>query len=94
MGSSISNTYIMGNDFYQNLDEISYNLEHNITNVGIGKNCVIDNTIIDKNCKIGNNVVLKGGKHLEDANTKLYTIKDGIIIVKKRAILEDGFTIE
>lgn len=93
-GSTISNTYLMGNDYYQNLDEISHNIEHNITNLGIGENCFIDNTIIDKNCKIGHNVTLKGGKHLEDANTKLFTIKDGIIIVKKGAILPDGFIIE
>ncbi len=93
-GSTVSNTYIMGNDFYQNLDEINHNLEHNIPNLGIGTNCVIDNTIIDKNCKIGNNVVLKGGKHLENKNSALYTIKDGIIIIKKKSTLPDGFTIE
>ncbi|NBL64944.1 glucose-1-phosphate adenylyltransferase [Flavobacterium sp. NST-5] len=93
-GSTISNTYIMGNDFYQNLDEINHNLEHSIPNLGIGTNCVIDNTIIDKNCKIGNNVVLKGGKHLENKNSALYTIKDGIIIIKKKSTLPDGFTIE
>lgn len=94
VGSTVSNTYIMGNDFYQNLDEIAHNVEQNIPNLGIGTNCIINNTIIDKNCKIGNNVILKGGSHLEDANHGLYTIKDGIIIIKKRSILPDGFTIE
>lgn len=91
--SHIKNTYLMGNDFYQNLDEISYNIENNIINIGIGENCYINNTIVDKNCRIGNNVNLNGGKHLEDKNTELYTIKDGIIVIKKGVTIPDGFVI-
>lgn len=92
-GSTISNSYLMGNDFYQNLDEIRTNIEHNIINIGIGERCLINNTIVDKNCRIGNDVQLNGGKHLDDANTNLYTIKDGIIVVKKGAVLPDGFIV-
>jgi glucose-1-phosphate adenylyltransferase len=62
-------------------------------NIGIGERCFINNTIVDKNCKIGNDVKLNGGKHLKDANTDLYTIKDGIIVVKKGVSLPDGFTV-
>ncbi|WP_395044012.1 glucose-1-phosphate adenylyltransferase [Flavobacterium sp.] len=91
--SIITNSYLMGNDYYQNLDEISHNIYNNITNIGIGERCFINNTIVDKNCKIGNDVKLNGGKHLKDANTDLYTIKDGIIVIKKGVTLIDGFTI-
>lgn len=91
--SIITNSYLMGNDYYQNLDEISHNVYNNIVNIGIGERCFINNTIVDKNCKIGNDVKLNGGKHLKDTNTDLYTIKDGIIVVKKGATLPDGFTI-
>ncbi len=90
----IKNSYIMGSDYYQNLDELNHNITHNIKNIGIGKRCYINNTIVDKNCRIGNDVYLNGGKHLEDINTPLYTIKEGIIVVKKGAILPDGFRIE
>ena len=91
--SIITNSYLMGNDYYQNLDEISHNVYNNIVNIGIGERCFINNTIVDKNCKIGNDVKLNGGKHLKDENTDLYTIKDGIIVVKKGVTLPDGFTI-
>jgi glucose-1-phosphate adenylyltransferase len=30
---------------------------------------------------------------LADTKTSLYTVKDGIIVVKKGAILPDGFTV-
>ncbi|WP_264522205.1 glucose-1-phosphate adenylyltransferase [Flavobacterium sp. N1994] len=92
-GSKIIDSYLMGNDYYQNLEEIRTNSINGIINIGIGERCFINNTIVDKNCRIGNDVQLNGGKHLEDTNTNLYTIKDGIIVVKKGATLPDGFTI-
>ena len=92
-GSTISNSYLMGNDFYQNLEEIKSNIENKIINIGIGERCFINNTIVDKNCRIGNDVHLNGGKHLEDTNTKLYTVRDGIIVVKKGVYLPDGFKV-
>jgi len=92
-GTTVTNSYLMGNDYYQNLEEISTNNQHDIINIGIGKRCTINNTIVDKNCRIGNDVKLIGGKHLEDRNTNLITIKDGIIVVKKGATLPNGFTL-
>ncbi len=92
-GSIISNSYLMGNDYYQNLEEITHNASKHIINTGIGERCKINYTIVDKNCRIGNDVTLNGGKHLKDCNTELYTIKDGIIVVKKGAVLADGFSI-
>ena len=91
--SVIKNSYLMGNDYYQNLDEISNNIKNNITNIGIGENCFINYTIVDKNCKIGNNVKLNGGKHLQDTNAELYAVKDGIIVIKKGVTLPDGFEV-
>ncbi len=92
-GSTITNSYLMGNDYYQNLEEISINNKHNIINIGIGERCQIKNTIVDKNCRIGNDVILNGGKHLEDINTELLTVKDGIIVVKKGVTLPNGFKV-
>ncbi len=89
----ISNSYLMGNDLYQNLEVIKHNNEHNIINIGIGERCHINNTIVDKNCRIGNDVHLIGGKHLQDINTPLYTVKDGIIVVKKGVTLPNGFAV-
>jgi len=91
--SVISKSYIMGSDYYQNLEEMTRNANQNLINIGIGERCVISNTIVDKNCRIGNDVKLNGGEHLSDINTPLYTIRDGIIVVKKGAVLPDGFEV-
>lgn len=89
----ISNSYLMGNDYYQNLEELAHNYHQHVINIGIGERCHINNAIIDKNCRIGNDVRLNGGPHLENVSTPLYAVKDGIIVVKKGMTLPDGFTV-
>jgi len=92
-GSNIISCYIMGNDFYETLEEIAYNYTKGIPKVGIGDNCNLQNVIVDKDCRIGNNVTIKGGVHLPDSDHSLYAIKDGIVVIKKGAIIDDGFVI-
>jgi len=86
-------TYLMGNDYFETIEEMKHNLEHELPLLGIGNRCHIQNAIIDKDCRIGDDVKIKGGTHLSDADHSLYTIKDGIIVVKKRSVLPSGFTI-
>lgn len=83
----------MGSDNYQSMDDMTANSQNGVINIGVGQRCKITNTIVDKNCRIGNDVTLHGGPHLKDTNTPLYTVKDGIIVVKKGAIIPDGFRV-
>jgi glucose-1-phosphate adenylyltransferase len=92
-GTTIVSTYLMGGDYYETLEEMRYSLERGIPKLGIGERCYIKNAIIDKNCRIGNDVRINGGHHLENTDHSLYTVKDGIVVVKKGAILPDGFVI-
>jgi len=78
----------MGSDYYQPLNEI---LDENKISMGIGKRCFIKNAILDKNCCIGNDVRINGGTHLKDDETELYSIRDGIIVIKKGAVIPNGF---
>lgn len=92
-GSTIVSCYIMGNDFYETLAEIDSNTEKNIPKIGIGDRCYIKNAIVDKNCRIGNDVRINGGEHLAATDHPLYTVKDGIVVLKKGSVLTDGFVI-
>jgi len=88
--STVINTYMMGSDYYQSIEEI---LDNNIPSMGIGKRCFIKNAILDKNCCIGDDVRINGGKHLKDTETDTYAIRDGIVIIKKEAVIPNGFVI-
>jgi glucose-1-phosphate adenylyltransferase len=93
-GTKIFRAYIMGTDYYETIEEMAFAAERNLPKLGIGDNCFINNAIIDKNCRMGNNVRINGGKHLPDQDHELYTVKDGIVVVKKGAVLHDGFVVE
>jgi glucose-1-phosphate adenylyltransferase len=92
-GSTIANAYIMGNDFYETLEDISSAINKGIPLLGIGSRCFINNTIIDKNCRIGDDVTINGGSHLPNSDQPLYSVKDGIVVIKKGAIVPNGFLI-
>lgn len=93
-GTTIESCYIIGNDYFETLEELAHNNERQLPHVGIGSNCVIKNAIVDKNVRIGNNVRIIGGDHLPNSDHSLYAVKDGIIVVKKGAVLTDGYAIE
>lgn len=92
-GTVVQNCYVMGNDFYQSIDNMRDDAKNNKIQVGIGERCFINNTIVDKNCRIGDDVYINGGKHLSDTSHELYAIKDGIVVIKKGVIIPDHFTI-
>lgn len=90
-GTEVKNTYMIGSNVYQDLNEIEVDKQNGIPYIGVGENCIIENCIIDKDARIGNNVVIKGRKGLKDITEEAYAIKDGIVVVKRGAIIPDGF---
>ena len=89
----IKNAYIMGCDYYETIPQINQKIEKGHPVLGIGDRCVIEDAIVDKNCSIGNDVQIKGGPHLEKIDHPLYTVKDGIVVIKKGAVIPNGFVI-
>lgn len=92
-GTTIVNSYVMGGDRYQTLSELEEAAVSKHPVMGIGKRCYIKNAIIDKNCFIGNDVRINGGNHLENGDFNTHTIKDGIVVIKKLAVIPNGTVI-
>ena len=88
-GTTIEHSIIMGNDFFQSQQEIEQSTDDNPP-MGIGQRCFISNAIIDKNVKIGDDVRIAGGDHLEDGEYDHYHVVDGIVIIPKGEVIEDG----
>ncbi|MFD2921684.1 glucose-1-phosphate adenylyltransferase [Terrimonas rubra] len=92
-GTTVNSSYIMGCDYYETLEDIQSDLITGKPALGIGNRCYIKNAIIDKNCRIGDDVRINGGTHLEPIDHSLYTVKDGIVVIKKGAVIPNGFVI-
>ncbi len=86
--TEISNAIVMGADYYETLEDITQKAGNPV--MGIGRDCFIRNAILDKNCHIGDNVRIHGSVALQETETDTYVIKDGIIVVKKGAVIPAG----
>ncbi len=83
--AEISNSLVMGADYY---DTNSLSIP-----VGIGSNSKIKDAIIDKNARIGRDVRIENSRKQRDFDGGNYYIRDGIVIIPKNAVIEDGTVI-
>lgn len=88
--STVINTYMMGSDSYQTIEEVTSTSK---IAMGIGERCFIKNAIIDKNCCIGNDVRINGDSNSKDTETDTYVIRQGIVVIKKGAVIPHGTVI-
>lgn len=86
-GSRLCRVIMMGADYYEGGEEYEPN-QPACNELGIGENCEIEDAIIDKNAYIGNNVkILKENRTTIRTETEQYVIQDGIVIIKKNAMI-------
>ena len=87
-GAVIENAILMGADYYEQNGERPRSAGKPA--IGIGNGTIVRNSIIDKNARIGANcqIVNRRGVAVED--TEHYSIRDGIVIVPKNAVIRDG----
>jgi glucose-1-phosphate adenylyltransferase len=92
-GAQVRNSLVLGADYYETLDEIERSAARDIPPLGIGADSVIERAIVDKNARIGRGVriVNQAGDRERDGDG--YSIRDGIVVVPKNAIIPDGTTI-
>jgi len=89
-GTFVQRAISMGNTRYETVEERNQNRANHVPNLGIGNNCIIRNAIIDLDCKIGNNVqLINKDKKIEEEGAN-YTIRDGILIIPKGAVIPDN----
>ncbi len=93
-GCDLDGVIMMGADFYENDAARKENAQKGIPNIGIGKNCKINKAIIDKNSRIGDNCCINvSGKKYEDGDHGLFYSADGIIVIRKFAVIPPGTVI-
>ena len=93
-GCDLEGVIMMGADFYETEVAKKDNKEKGVPNLGIGKNCKINKAIIDKNAHIGENCCINvSGRKYEDGDHGLFYSADGIIVIRKGAVIPNGTVI-
>ncbi len=94
-GSKIENSIIMGSDIFETVEEMQMNVSKGIPHIGIGENTIIRRSIVDKDARIGKNVQLINSRGIEreDGEDGCYFIREGIILIPKKAVIADGMVI-
>ena len=91
-GSNIESSILMGADYYESVEAMEEDRRAELPLLGIGENTLIRRAIVDKNARIGSNVRLineRGIDH-EDGPDGMYYIRDGLVIVPKKAVIPNG----
>lgn len=92
-GVRVEDSIIMGADFYESVEDMQTNLSKGLPHTGIGPNSIVKKAIIDKNVRIGQNVKLVNERGIDEEDGENHYIRDGIIIIPKNSVLEDGTVI-
>ena len=58
--------------------------------IGVGKGCVLKKVITDKNVRIGDGTHIVNQKKLENFESEMYSIVDGIVIIPKNGVIPPG----
>jgi glucose-1-phosphate adenylyltransferase len=92
-GTTITNSYIMGADYYETIEEIKENALNNVPNIGVGNHVTILNAIIDKNVRIGDNVMIINSGNMDNYDGENFFVRDKIVVIPKGAVIPSGTVI-
>jgi glucose-1-phosphate adenylyltransferase len=93
-GSKLDGVITMGSDFYEDAETKADKITKGFPLMGIGRNCNIARTIIDKNSSIGDNCSINvSGKTYDDGDHGIFYSADGIIVIRKGAVVPAGTVI-
>jgi glucose-1-phosphate adenylyltransferase len=88
-GTRLQHTVLLGADYYESEEERRVNRRNERPDLGVGEGCSIEGAIVDKNARIGNNVVIRSHADQPDAETGMYVVRDGVVVIPKGAIIPD-----
>jgi glucose-1-phosphate adenylyltransferase len=85
-GSIVERSVIMGANYWETDGSTR-------TPLGVGRDCHIRNAIVDFNARIGDGCKLINAGGMQNLDNENYTIRDGIIVVPKNAVVPPGTVI-
>ena len=92
-GARLCQVVMMGADFYQSPEEKAEARRLGQPRLGIGRGAFIERAIVDKNARIGRNVVIRSHAGEADRDEANYSVREGIVVIPKGAVVPDNTVI-
>lgn len=92
-GATVRESLILGADYYEGPEAEAQAAREALPPLGVGEGAVIQGAIVDKNARIGRDVRIVNERREHEKNGDGYFIREGIVIVPKRAVIPDGTVI-
>ena len=92
-GAVLRRVVMLGADYHPWRDPAQRPGAHIPTTPGIGAGSVVENAIIDRNAQIGADCRIMNNQNVQHADADGWHIRDGIIVVKKNAVIPPGTVI-
>ena len=90
-GARLDGVYTMGADYYETQEQFEENRSQGIPGYGVDEGTSISGAIIDRNARIGRNCRIGVDQcHRMDGDYEGYSVRDGIIIILKGAVIPDN----
>jgi glucose-1-phosphate adenylyltransferase len=91
-GAILEDALVMGADAYESQAERTEVLSRGGVPLGIGAGSLVRRAILDKNVRIGAHVQIINKDRVQEADRSElgFTIRDGIVVVEKNAVIADG----
>ncbi len=91
--AKIRSSIVMGADYYETEADRVENKRIGRPDIGIGEGTVIEGAIIDKNARIGRNVSIRHLADRPDSETDNWAARDGLVVIPKEAVIDDGMVV-
>jgi glucose-1-phosphate adenylyltransferase len=92
-GVVMKETILTGADRIESESQRQENRQQRIPDIGVGDGSTLIRAIIDKDARIGRNVKIVNKEEVREADGPNYYIRDGIVVIPKRAVVSDGTVI-
>jgi glucose-1-phosphate adenylyltransferase len=89
----VRSTVVVGADRYETDEQRAANRAKGLTDLTVGDESLIERAILDKDCRVGRNVRIVNAQGVEEAEGDNYVIRDGIVVIPRGAVVQDGTVI-
>jgi glucose-1-phosphate adenylyltransferase len=89
----LRDTVLIGADWFETDAERADNRRRGVPDLGVGDGAVIENAILDKDCRIGAGVRIVNRHQAEQEDGPNYVIREGVVVIPKAAVVQDGTVI-